>query len=481
MSRFFGVCIFLCFISGARAQYLFDRLERGYPPRLMKADIDQLCNDLEKYHLNLYLYASRDRLDKAVDSLKASLTGALTIREFYYRLQQVLSLIGDGHLKTDYLEPQKITGADWIKYGKKYRSPFEQFRLKFIDDKIYISSSSASCQKLVVGAEVIAINKISAAAIIGRKMSSSFSDGYNTTFKYYFLNNGSLDDLWKRVFKTTDRLHVVLRNKGIVDTVLVVGAPFDVRQALERSKETVANADPVDTVPGMIYKKIDASTGYLKISHFHPDQQGRSFFSALLEKELPGCRYLVLDLRGNLGGEMFYMLEVLKALLVKPVHVLKFPGELLKGVSVFTRKNPVKSKRLRYVNQYLQLGVDLISPADASYRNKLYVLINGGTFSAASVLAYALGIDGRALLIGEETGGGRNTMNAGIHFENRLKNTGISYSFGLVPFNAFYPSREKGHGVRPDIAIHYTIDDYISGRDLELEAAMEEIKKAPNE
>ncbi|SDC61024.1 S41 family peptidase [Niabella drilacis] len=453
----------------AEAQYLYGRVEQKYAPGAVKKDIAQLYADLKKYHLNLTRFVTAGELKRAFDSLQNSVTDSLTAGQVHYRLLPLLSRIGDGHLALNYFDPDKITEADKGKYTADYDSPFNQLRLKFIGRRIFVKDHFAERERIPAGAEIIAINGIGSGDVIDRALRYTFSDGYNTTFKYFFLNYEPLDGLWTNVFRVCKTLHMVYRSGSTTDSVTIQGKQkTPARQAPDR---TIAGKQPF-----LDFKRIDTGTAYLKINTFKPawDSTDRQTF-AKLSKELGQARHLILDLRGNTGGEMGLMLMMLRGMITRPIQPIKFPAELTKGV-LLPPADTAKKSQLRYVKEYNLQGWGNLVPFNGAYKNPLYVLVNGGTFSAAAIMAYALAIDKRAVLIGEETGGGRNTITAGIMYNNRMKHTDISYAFGLVPFNATYPSAETGHGVQPDIKISYTMDDYLGNRDLEMERALKLIE-----
>ncbi|MGJ7032124.1 S41 family peptidase [Niabella hirudinis] len=453
----------------AEAQYLYGRVTQKYPPGEIKKDIAQLYGDLKKYHLNLNRFITAAELKEAFDSIQNTVSDSLTAQQLHYRLLPLLSRIGDGHLTFNYFDPAKITAADKAEYTADYDSPFEQLQLKFIGKRIFVKDCIAEGKRIPAGAEVVSINGMGSGAVIDKALQYTFADGYNTTFKYFFLNYKPLDGLWTNVFRVCKTLHVVYRSGNAMDSVTIQGKRK--RNALRPSDSAVVNR-----LPFLDFKRIDTGTAYLKINTFEPawDSTDRQTF-ARLSKELGQARHLILDLRGNTGGQMGLMLMMLRGMITQSIQPIKFPAELTKGV-LLPPRDTAKRNQLRYVKEYNIQGWGNLVPFNGAYKNPLYVLINGGTFSAATTMAYALAIDKRAVLIGEETGGGRNTITAGIMYNNRMKYTGISYSFGLVPFNATYPAAETGHGVQPDIKINYTVDDYLNNRDLEMERALQLIE-----
>ncbi|MHA6287552.1 S41 family peptidase [Maricaulis sp. CAU 1757] len=137
---------------------------------------------------------------------------------------------------------------------------------------------------------------------------------------------------------------------------------------------------------------LEGDIGYLRLSTFyHVDIAAQAYLDAF--ETIQHSRALIIDLRGNSGGE---------------------------GSSVDTVRRYVTGRddyvRLQFVDR---AGID---HADAWYGEfepaalgarwaadkPVYVLIDENSFSAAEDLAYGLRNDGRAVLVGTASGGGAN-------------------------------------------------------------------------
>ena len=185
---------------------------------------------------------------------------------------------------------------------------------------------------------------------------------------------------------------------------------------------------------------LDGGIGYLNLASFsgHPDSP--TAIDAVMAR-LAGSRALVLDLRDNLGGGEPSLRQLMGHLASEPMRLedIQFrrcrpnPDDpedcIADGRDTFERfANPVA--------------------APAFPDQPILVLVGPGTFSAAEAVAYDLQASGRALVIGEPTGGGANpsiTMDLGPWFtvvmpigEARHPLTGTNW---------------EGVGVQPDVAV----------------------------
>ncbi len=111
------------------------------------------------------------------------------------------------------------------------------------------------------------------------------------------------------------------------------------------------------------------------------------------------------------------------------------------------------------------------------FKGKMYVLIDGGSFSASSLISSNLKGSKRATFVGEETGGAFNGTVAGQMSLIELPNSKVKLYAGLMKIAPHYKTEEHGHGVRPDVEIIPTLEDRIKGNDPEMKWILEDIKQ----
>ncbi|MDH4570311.1 S41 family peptidase [Pseudomonas sp. BN414] len=174
------------------------------------------------------------------------------------------------------------------------------------------------------------------------------------------------------LMEAVDKMRGKAGSKITLTLVRDGGQPFDV--------ELVRAAIKVKSVKSQLLEK---GYGYLRITQFQVntgEEVGKAL--AKLRKE-NGSRLsgLVLDLRNNPGGVLQSAVEVSD-------HFLR------KGLIVYTKG--------RIANSELRFSAD---PADASDGVPLVVLINGGSASAAEIVAGALQDHKRGVLMGTDSFG----------------------------------------------------------------------------
>ncbi len=189
--------------------------------------------------------------------------------------------------------------------------------------------------------------------------------------------------------------------KGQVNTPIVltiqrygVDKPFDV--SLMREKITIKNV----SYQGMV----DASIGYIRLSDFTTDA-GREVRNAVNSLKSQGAKSIILDVRGNPGG----LLD--EAINVSNVFVKK-------GSEVVSTRGKINDWNKTY--RAYQDPVDTEIP--------LVILINGGSASAAEIVAGVLQDYDRGVLIGKKTfGKGLVQATRPLAYNSQLKITTAKY------------------------------------------------------
>ncbi|HHY35743.1 MAG TPA: S41 family peptidase [Firmicutes bacterium] len=179
-------------------------------------------------------------------------------------------------------------------------------------------------------------------------------------------------------------------------------------------------------IPTLDVKDLGNGVRYIAISQFTSDT-GRDFSAALAGMRALGLKGLVLDLRDNPGGGLEECLEVLKCLVPK--------GPL---VSLVYKEMP----REEYANE-----------EEPPQIVPVVVLVNGGTASAAEIVAACVRDRGVGILVGQKTYG-KGTVQAVVPFRDGsgLKVTIAEY---LPPSGRTI----EGEGLLPDVPIADTVFD----------------------
>ena len=110
-------------------------------------------------------------------------------------------------------------------------------------------------------------------------------------------------------------------------------------------------------------------------------------------------------------------------------------------------------------------------PVKKPYSGKLYVLINGGSFSNSVIVSSCLREHQRAVFIGEESGGNPHIL-AGNAADYKLPHTKIRVEIPTLRYVMTNDSLNTGRGIEPDYPVANSIQDRINGIDKPLEFAI---------
>lgn len=171
---------------------------------------------------------------------------------------------------------------------------------------------------------------------------------------------------------------------------------------------------------------------------------------------------VILDVRGNHGGSTPE--KLVSALMDRPY--LWWAESTPQSISLFDYRE--------YWGRHVEAFWygDVTQPTITAYKGRVFLLIDGGCFSACEDFVVPFKDNHRAVLIGERTAG-----SSGQPFDRSLGN---GMGIGLGTKREFFPdgSEFEGIGISPDIEIKLTIEDLRQGKDPVLRCA-EDLSRCP--
>ncbi|MDP9961744.1 S41 family peptidase [Chryseobacterium lathyri] len=466
-------------------------------PEELKEDIDYAYLKLQKMHPQLYWYISQKDLDYKFDSLKQTINQSLTPLQFYFKLQPVIADIREGHLALRI--PRKKFTKSQIKALEHKKGMFSRFGYYIQDDHLYIIENKDSIEDIKPGTEVLAINNIPVSEYIKKYRQLISSDGYNTTFQSYFLKdvffnfytaeNGFTDTAFIETLYNGTKQTYTLHRESKSKNDLEKDKEQEKRTPEKKVNDYVAFSNSYNR--NFKFLDRDSTTAYIKIKSFSSDYSDKFYRETFSKIKNAGSKYLIIDVRNNYGGSLHEINNLYSYLAPKPYVLIK-PSQLASRVTplrtnYFRKSTPFQYafKSLAYPTYvfaqtfstykkdgkvYYKMKADKpTKPNKNAFQGKVFVLINGGSFSASSIITAKLKYDKRAILVGEETGGANDGTVAGFYSYQKLPHSRINLPIGLLLVQPNIDFLNMKRGVAPDVTVTESMQDIINKKDPQLD------------
>lgn len=428
----------------------------------LRTDFTIFIKLLKNNYPSLYRYNSQLKMEAILDSTYNTIQPNTTDLEFYRLLKKTLSTIKDGHLYCS-LPPA-------LQKYREEKARFFPLKLYFTDDKTYLKNPINS--KILIDSEILSINNQPIEAIRQEVMQYIVSDGDIQTKKlkilndffyfYYYLSQGE-QPFYTIKIKTPD---------GAIRQIKLTGKP---------EKELVGDENENKPTKHLQLEIKAHNTAILTIKSFGKsklEKNGENFpeflkesFATLHQK---GIKKLIIDLRGNTGGRDTYGPLLYSYLTQQPFQYYKslttatanLPYEQFKS-DISSYNNLNKEMLLKTSPHNYQLkntahpNLEHIYPQLNNYTGKIWLLIDGLSFSTTAEFCAIVSSNNRGKFIGEETGGTYEGNTSGVQIESTLPHSKIQISFGTVKYDMSVKSAKKAaRGIIPQ----YKIQQDISGK-----------------
>ncbi|MBY0245347.1 MAG: hypothetical protein K2Q03_07850 [Sphingobacteriaceae bacterium] len=509
---FLGLSFCLACVNTKKINHI---LTKKHEPAELIKDVDLTYKFLTKGHPGVYWYIDKQKLDFKFDSLKKSLTTPLTTKEFYLKLAPLVTEIKCGH--TQMILTSKFESKKEKDSLAQLIKPIKQFDLKIIKEKLYITSFNKKHNQLKKGDEIVSINDIKFKNIYDSLANYITTDGYNKTHKTFTLNKG-FKSYFSVIYDDIDTLDFKIKRADSIFNLKVITLKKEKNKDISKQDTTIKKLSK-DSL--LAFKKIDkerkkakykgfdefkkpildlkflekdSSTALLKIKSFSfPKANFKRFYDESFSAIKKGkTKNLIIDLRDNTGGYSYAVVDLFSYLVDKEFIFYKKSevnnkfnsyweggygkSRYLMGFKLFI----LSSKLLKKENEKYKVqsyGNKLKKTNSNHYDGKIFVLINGGTFSASSLLSSNLKQLNRATFVGEETGGAFNGCVASFSMPGIFMPKSLVYlKMALYPYIPNVQIDTIGRGIFPDVEITPTIEDVLAGKDKELEWVLKNIK-----
>lgn len=503
--RFLVHIAFICFVSRCLGQSNYAP-EVTFRPSDLQDDFRVLQKVLEEVHIGLYRYSKKAEMDSLFLNTLKGIDHPMTELEFFRIVNRTVVAIRDEHtfaLPSAAFWRTQIGQSKYDEEATEAALPLFPFFVKIIKGRIFIDNNLSRDQTLSHGDEILEIDSVPVIQVLNKLLPTVHTNGYVETFRYRNLEQFSLNQTYNRFIVhfalfigTPKTFHLKVKRINHVEPEIVSVAALTSKELFKnywRRYSTVNDPKKRRENP-LEFVLLTDETAYLRISDLHNSEwlqynysystEFRTMFELIDEKAI---KNLIVDLRGNEGGNLGIGIEFLKHLLPGPfrpydhheVNDYRYP-ELTKyfsdpsGLKNYPDKLFIRQKDGTYKSDPSYESESWsrdVEPFDNPYRNRIFVLIDGATGSAASILATLIRVNRvDAVFVGEESGGDMqgpiSGEGTGIVLPNTKIRVDIPFIRRVVNLNGY--KNIPGRGVMPDYRVTDAPDDLIANEDAAL-------------
>lgn len=466
---------------------LTECLGRQLQSEVVKIDQQDLLEDLEtlqywisEAHGDPYRFTKKETLEAQFDRARTfvSQKDSLLIFEFYGEVMKIMALLKDGHSSSFLPTFDRMEGK-----------VFFPLRIRFIEFKPYIIQNLSN-QDIPIGAELLEINGQPVDKLFEFLSEFVHRDGNIRLVRYRRMESNFYLSLLFKTFGISKDIYTVKVKPEKDDSKTFQLRAID--QSTARAKAS-SIGEKSETLSFKMLNEVE-KIGYLKVGSFNT-----AFFEDNYELYIKkiddlmskvtsnNVETLILDLRNNRGGEDSYSLYLLRYLMEDTFSMYGgftfqkndyrfLPDgkhwDIPESAFVKNKEGTYDVTSILWPDGPSTLGE--FQPLKNKYKGKLIVLINSGTFSAASGVSSKLHYFKRAIFVGEETGGSYIGCVAGFTPTIDLPNSRVMINLSLMNIRQpFFDKAWTDRGVIPNITIEPTIGDILQGKDIVLERAIE--------
>ncbi|MCP4581142.1 MAG: hypothetical protein GY839_05955 [candidate division Zixibacteria bacterium] len=405
-----------------------------YEVEELQEDFNQMRQTLEENHCCLYEYTSKDTFDGLFARQYNLISKPMKLYEYYKILTPLTAKVGCGHTAV------WMPGSYW---NLGYDNLFP-LRIRIIEDNVVVAGSYNDSVQVPFGSVILKINDRPINDIIGEMQVNYSADAFNINFIQAQIER-RFSMIYARRFGFPEKYEVTyaLPGRKTRETAELVPANLQSVRAViftnfnhpELTLELIEEkSTAIMTIKTFIY--------YDRVPYFKSYID--SCFNVIHDKKL---KNLILDLRGNDGGDPFCAVPLFSYLEPEPLPYYAEP-----------------------YGKYSEFA-DPIPLAEKHFTGNLFTLIDGRCFSTNGHFCSLLKYHNIGKFVGMESGSSYK-CNAGKNTESNLNNTRIMLYIGRSTFAAAVEGMDKTKPIMPDYPVNETYRDFLDKKDVFREIAL---------
>ena len=439
-------------------------------PEQLREDFRILRSALEEGHPGIYRYTPKPELDRAFERAVSRLNRPMSALEFFRVVSPAVGALRCGHTAVS-------LPADMEQHVREsvLLIPLE---VRILNGRIFVLRDYSE-PALLQGAEIHSINGRSAKQILEPMLRSIRGDGDSATagpwrighseFAKALYTLADIESPFRIGYSLNDRT-ATTRLEGVTD---------------RRRREIAASRRPPHAATYRFNE--DAGSGVLTIYQFGGTAEDGKPLSDFIQKSFDDLHErrganLILDVRNNGGGADEVGKQLFSYLTTEP---FPYYADLVINKLVFDffryadhpRPIPESMVARRPNGKYLltshpNWGIQ--QPGKPHFSGRVFVLMNGGSFSTTCEFLSTLHHHRRATFIGEEAAGGYYGNTSGPGALLVLPNSRLRLPVRLMTYHMAIPgSTFKNGSIPPDYPSTYSIQELLAGKDKEMDIALQ--------
>jgi C-terminal processing protease CtpA/Prc len=425
----------------------------------LEEDYAYLIDKIEE--INPALEAYNPNFEKEANAVMGSVESELNLLDHFANVSRIVCQSNEGHFGLG-------NWQDTLHKGFLNNSfSYLPLHVKVLNKRLFIWNNYSSSDLAHKGDEILSINGKSTAEVINELFQYIPSDGQIETYKEKQLGSG-FNWMYYLYLGQPKQFKLILKGyeskqeKEVEISAITrseMGRNYKSRNTTPTVKEEKAGQQEVfENSIGDSYALLTLKTFNRAKLEKHDIKAAKLFKSIFKDYQEREVRHLIIDLRDNSGGRKEF-----------PIGILPFVLQQDKK-GIYQTAISWKGKEKNY---------KLPSKSKYAFTGTIYVLVNGGTYSAGSVMARYLKEYGNAIVIGDETGTRYEGFAAGSEEIIFLPHSGFRISIPRYwkKFPESDVQKTTNKGLLPNYSVKYTIRDLMEKKDLEMEKATELIQK----
>lgn len=403
----------------------------------LQDDLDSLIAQMYNRHPVLDKISNEAEISAKITNVKSSIEGNMTRQEYFNVIGTLNPEFKDGH---SLVFPLLAEGT-FVKNQGNYLFPFD---VVVHDNSLYLNKTYSNESKEIIlekGSKITAINGVSGETILNRL--AEYGHGETATLRMHM--SSLLFPYWIKAIYNWDRDFNIAFEFNSQEMSVVVSNPES-----WKSEQDSQGENWIEIMPNQI--------AYLRLGTFDVDDNPSGYKefiqNAFTEIQANNISKLVIDVRGNTGGQTQAGADVIKYLTNRKLNqasaAIEKLNENTNGLLGY-KGEPGEIIKMDVTNDAI------IEPVGESkrFKGEVILLIDEMTFSAGIVFATTIQDHKLAKLVGHPTGGHANQTGNITTFH--LPNTKL-----LVLVPSRYITRVSGdtrmHNVQPDVIVQEDTD-----------------------